>query len=353
MIEMIEKKSLFDRILWRDPLSGAALESIVLARTPAGVPICGALRISGTNFGYPIVDCVARVTPELAYKYVDWLHVLSLEPPGIFDKSAYQEESTVDSFGWQWTWNSSMRTEDDLKMRVAGKFGADPAQFAGKAVADMGAGAGDQSRYFLDHGASVLSIDLSSAIDVVSKKLRMNSNWFGVQGDITMLPLVDNQFDLVYCEGVIQHTRDSVRAVSELARVVRPGGSIFAAHYIRNRASSWVQRIRRVIGSKFYGFFRSRLNRMERFKLLLVTGNLAALSYLPVLGWFFRRSGLALYYDLQPDFKTTWTNTFDLYGNHSFQRYIYPDEFRNYFSVIKGLSIQHEINGNIVALKKG
>ena len=42
---------LFDRIAWRDPVTAAALDPIVLARTPAGVPMCGALRVRDTSTG--------------------------------------------------------------------------------------------------------------------------------------------------------------------------------------------------------------------------------------------------------------------------------------------------------------
>ena len=103
------KSPLFDRIEWRDPVSGVLLEPIVLARTPAGVPICGAMRIQGTDMGYPIVDCIVRLTPELAEQYGDWLQIFSLKPPPhISQESGFQQTTTVDSFGWQWTWNSMM-----------------------------------------------------------------------------------------------------------------------------------------------------------------------------------------------------------------------------------------------------
>ena len=63
------KRALFDRLCWRDPINGGVLEPIVTARTPAGVPICGALRRQGMSYAYPIVDCIARLTPDLAYRY--------------------------------------------------------------------------------------------------------------------------------------------------------------------------------------------------------------------------------------------------------------------------------------------
>ncbi len=315
--------SLFDRLRWRDPLTGVPLEPLVAARTPAGVPVCGSLRIMGTNTGYPIVDCVARVTPELAVRYHEWLALWGLKPPR--DRSDFQEESTVDSFGFQWSFDADPRTESDLGWRVANRFGLDPAAFSGKLVLDAGSGAGDQSRWLLEHGAEVLSVDLSSAIDVVAQKLRMRPGWFGVQGDVTALPLEADQFDFVYCEGVIQHTRDSPLAVRQLVKAVTPGGFVLATHYaVSNRL---LVRAR----AAYTAFLRGRLSGLDRYWLLLVTGVLAALSYVPFLGYLLRQSGTAVRNPRMPDFKSSWSATFDAYGTHAYQRRVSSRDFWDYF----------------------
>jgi ubiquinone/menaquinone biosynthesis C-methylase UbiE len=339
---------LFDRIAWRDPVSGAPLEPIVLARTPAGVPVCGALRVKGTSTGYPIVDCVARLTPESANRHRRWLDDLGLQPPAAGD---FQSEATVESFGWQWTWNSNMRNDDDLKMRVADRFGISVDDFRGRVTLDAGAGAGDQSAYMLRHGADVVSIDLSSAIDVVARKLRMISNWVGVQGDITALPFESDQFDVVYCEGVIQHTRDSVATVRELCRVAKPAALVLACHYTLAPPLGALRRFVRKARLAYYEFLRSRLSRMERFKLLFLCGTFAALAYVPLLGRFIRWSGTALHYDLMPDFKTTWTNTYDYYGQHAYQRFLVPEEFWSYFERADGVETLRRGIGWVVAEK--
>ena len=336
----------FDTVAWRDPVSGKPLEPIVLARTPAGVPICGALRVAGSSYAYPIVDCVARVTPELAHRHRAWLAPLGLEPVPLADAS-FQPEATVESFGFQWAWNQAMRSEADLRWRVAERFRVAPESFAGKTVLDAGAGAGDQSRWLLDRGARVVSIDLSSAIDVVAAKLRLSPNWVGVQGDITALPFADETLDVVYCEGVIQHTRDSALTVRELLRVLRRRGLILATHYFRpTRALSRAQ-----LG--LVTALRTRFSRLERFHLLFLTGVLAALAHVPVLGRLLSRSGVAIRYSLMPDFKTTWTNTFDCYGNHAFQRHVTSEEFWSYFASAGDVERVFSENTLVVARKRG
>jgi ubiquinone/menaquinone biosynthesis C-methylase UbiE len=344
---------LFDQLAFRDPASGVPLEPLISARTPSGVPVCGALRVAGTATGYPIVDCVARLTPELARKHASWLVPFGLSPAGGSGRpgDAFQSETSVDSFGWQWTWNSAMRSEADLRMRVAERFGLRPDSFKGLRVLDAGAGAGDQSRYLSDQGASVVSVDLSSAIEVVASKLRMRSEWAGVQADITALPFDNAQFDVVYCEGVIQHTRDSPGTVRELLRVATPGGRVLATHYVRIPPVTRLHKMRRRATSGYYGFLRKRLGALDRYALLLTTGNLAALAHVPVLGRLVTRSGTAIRYDLMPDFKTTWTNTFDYWGQHTFQRFVAPEEFVRYFDAA-GVTVESPGPGVIVAVKR-
>lgn len=341
-----QSRPLFERIRLRDPLSGRALVPKIHVLNPGGAPLSGTLRVEGTDYGYPIVDSVARLTPELAERYRDWLVVDGLlPPPRPSTLERFQIEDTVSSFGFQWSWNSAMRSDDDLKWRVASRFGLSSDVFTGRVVLDAGAGAGDQSRWLLDQGAEVVSIDLSAAIEVVARKLRSNSRWFGIQGDLMNLPLADDQFDVVYCEGVIQHTADSARTVGELLRVLRRDGTVLATHY--GQPTRFISRMK----LRWVNALRRRLSRTNRYKLLLLTGVFAALAYVPGIRAVMRKSGIATYYDLMPDFKTTWTNTFDTYGNHAFQRHVSPEEFWSYFTRAGGAERVYQQDTLVVARK--
>jgi SAM-dependent methyltransferase len=57
-------------------------------------------------------------------------------------------------------------------------------------------------------------------------------------GDAENLPFESNYFDLGYSFGVLHHTPDTEKAVTELVRVVRPGGEIKLMLY--NRCSIYV-----------------------------------------------------------------------------------------------------------------
>jgi ubiquinone/menaquinone biosynthesis C-methylase UbiE len=318
---------LFDRLPWFDRWSKRKLIPYVATRDFTGRPLSGALVIEGTHIGYPIVHGIPRMTPETAHLHANWLEIFGLSPPPIANQPEvdFQSQHTVSSFGFQWNWDSEPRTEADLRWRVAERHGLTEKEFQGLDILDAGAGAGDQSRWLLQHGAqSVVSIDLSGAIEVAHKKLEKYSNWLSVQGDITALPFSEPCFNYIYCEGVIQHTRDSKLTVTELLRVLTDGGKGVATHYILPK--SFKSRVQ----LKIRNTLRKRLSRMEPERLLLLSGVLAAATYVPILGYIFGRT-LAVVNPRMPFLKATWSCTYDTYGSHTFQRHIQPDEFRSYF----------------------
>lgn len=47
-----------------------------------------------------------------------------------------------------------------------------------------------------------------------------------IVGDVHRLPLPDNQFDCVFCTGVLEHIRDPWQVIREIHRVLKPGGVI-------------------------------------------------------------------------------------------------------------------------------
>ena len=326
---------------WRDPASGRPLTFRVAARDPTGRPLTGALVIEGTRTGYPVVDGIPRMTPELARRHEAWLRALDLDAP-VGDTG--QPAATVDSFGFEWTWNPEPRSAADLPWRVAESHGLAPEIYADHTVLDAGSGAGDESRFILAQGrpARLVSVELSDAIAVTAGKLAGDPRWLGVQGDVAHLPFADDTFSFVYCEGVIHHTSDSRRTVRELLRVLGPEGWIVATHYATpaSRAGRAVDALRRAL--------RARLSRLDRASLLLTTGILAALAHVPLLGRAWGRT-VALTNPRHRTFRATWGHTYDAYGSQAFQRRLAPDEFAALFREVPGVVIVRHRGGDVVA----
>jgi ubiquinone/menaquinone biosynthesis C-methylase UbiE len=117
--------------------------------------------------------------------------------------------------------------------------------YKGKSVLEVGCGAGIDLMRFASGGAKVTGIDLSkTAIDLACKNFEQN----GQNGNLRVMngecmQFADNTFDVVYAHGVLQYTADSAKMISEIHRVVRPGGEAIIMVYNKN---SWLNIMRKV-----------------------------------------------------------------------------------------------------------
>ena len=106
----------------------------------------------------------------------------------------------------------------------------------GDLVLDMGAGAGRHAFEVYRRGANIVALDYSLAdLKDVSglfaamtdaKEAPAGTSWSAVNGDGTCLPFADNTFDRIICSEVMEHIPDDAAAARELARVLKPGGTL-------------------------------------------------------------------------------------------------------------------------------
>ncbi|WP_340075547.1 class I SAM-dependent methyltransferase [Leptobacterium sp. I13] len=52
----------------------------------------------------------------------------------------------------------------------------------------------------------------------------LNSPLADIKADICNLPFQDNEFDIIFCNHVLEHIKDDTKAMRELYRVMKPGG---------------------------------------------------------------------------------------------------------------------------------
>ena len=97
----------------------------------------------------------------------------------------------------------------------------------GRRVLEVGCGAAAASRWLSVQGARVVGVDLSAGM---LRQARLGGDRSGVrvplvQGDAGRLPLLDGAFDVAFTAfGAIPFVDDSAAVMSEVFRILRPGG---------------------------------------------------------------------------------------------------------------------------------
>ncbi len=106
----------------------------------------------------------------------------------------------------------------------------------GKNVLDIACGTGVLTEQFVRMGANVTAIDLTpKAVELTKKRLALYGLVANViEGDAQEMPFADNTFDYVCAWGCLMHMPRTEKAISEIHRVLKPGGKGLAMMYHRN-----------------------------------------------------------------------------------------------------------------------
>ena len=118
--------------------------------------------------------------------------------------------------------------------------------WAGRAVLDVGCGAGVEVVRFARGGARTFGVDTApSAIGLTRANLSQQALHAGLAvADGEGLPFTANCMDFVYAHGVIQYAADDAAVVAECHRVLKPGG--LAMFQVYNRVS-WLHVLSKVM----------------------------------------------------------------------------------------------------------
>lgn len=121
---------------------------------------------------------------------------------------------------------------DELEVDFVHRFGD------GRDVLEVGCGTGLLLAQIAAFARSARGVDLSPGMLERARARGLNV----VEGSATDLPFADESFDIACSFKVLAHVRDVRRALSEMARVVRPGGHVIAEFYNPHSVRGLVKR---------------------------------------------------------------------------------------------------------------
>ena len=141
---------------------------------------------------------------------------------------------------WEYASEERFAKRTDLFRRLVS--GDQPEEIAFAAVAearparvlDVGCGLGDITERFVEElGADVKAVDVSARMVELTRARGIDAQ----EADADRLPFGDGEFDCVFAGWVLYHVQQLDRAISECARVLRPGGRLVASTYFEDNMS--------------------------------------------------------------------------------------------------------------------
>lgn len=119
-------------------------------------------------------------------------------------------------------------------------------------VLEIGVGCGTHAEILARNAGSYTGIDLTSyAVRATTRRLSLR----GLTGTVTQMDaehmtFPDASFDFVWSWGVIHHSSNTRQILSEISRVLKPGGRCAVMVYHRSLYNTWVR------GALYYGVLR-------------------------------------------------------------------------------------------------
>ena len=142
------------------------------------------------------------------------------------------DPDTVKAFGEEW---ERFDAFSDDEISTAGKeyFDLLPDHVLNEFenALDMGCGSGRWTRYIAPHVKHVVAIDPSEACFVAKRNTADLANVRILKASLENIPFPDESFDLAICLGVLHHIPDTQKALSELCKKIKPGGTLLLYLY--------------------------------------------------------------------------------------------------------------------------
>ena len=228
-------------------------------------------------------------------------------------------DNYAESFGFQWNRHRTTQLDSHTGLPISRSRLQEVTGWSdklyGQTILEAGSGAGRFTEVLAETGATVFSMDYSTAVEANFMNHGHLPNLHLFQADMFCIPLRPASFDKVLCLGVIQHTPDPLGAVRSLVQFLRPGGELVVDVYAR--------RVTALVSWKY--LLRPITTRMDRARLYEIISQCVPklVPLAATLRKVFGRPGARLvpiveysHLGISPELNREWAilDTFDMYS---------------------------------------
>ena len=176
-------------------------------------------------------------------------------------------ENYTDGFSFQWNQHATTQHDSYSGASISReRFFHEtrwPTRLSGETILEIGCGAGRFTTHALSTNATVVSVDMSGAVEMNRQLHRTADKLLVIQADLRSLPLRIATFDRLFCFGVLQHTPNVEDAFKSLPRFLRTGGQLTVDVYDKREGFwRWLEPIYRT-----YYWLRPITTQMETERL--------------------------------------------------------------------------------------
>lgn len=125
-------------------------------------------------------------------------------------------------------------------------------------IADLGAGEGTLTLLLAQRASQVIAVDISPRMVEFGTKLVQEHGLAHVEfrlGEIEDVPIDDSSVDLAVLSQALHHAEEPQRAISEAARILRPGGRVMILDLLRHQFTQ----AHELYADRWLGFLESEL----------------------------------------------------------------------------------------------
>ena len=234
---------------------------------------------------------------------------------------------TIESFGDEWE-KFNFFSNEEINNAGAQYFDLVDEKILNKnaVVLDAGCGSGRWSRYIAKNVKFIEAIDPSRAIFFAKKNNSDIKNIRFIHAGIDNIPFKNESFDFIFSLGVLHHIPDTQKALSELFKKLKHGGSMLIyLYYSLDNKSTYYKTL-----FLFIDFLRKIISKLPKRIKFLVCDLIAVFIYLPLKfvskfikhlssSNFFKKIPLSYYYD--KSFHIIRNDSLDRFGTPLEQRF--------------------------------